>query len=398
MKLHMIVLRETKKDSPDFVLMAAKPKGQKSEVQGLALGFEETKNADDRRKLRSAKGVVAVAPRMPLTLIKSITTAQSANKKAPKTSWGIAAVNAAKSKLDGSGITVAVLDTGIDPTHPAFRTFEVGKTLLRENFTEESPEDLEGHGTHCAGTIFGQDVDGHRIGIARGISKVLIGKVIGKEGGSTESIVRAISWAQKEGAHVISMSLGMDFVALQKELVEENHLPVEQATSVALAAYRDNVRLFDKISESTSGRAAMAGSAVVVAAAGNESNRPDYSITVAPPAAAEFFLSISAIRKRDGKAGFEMASFSNDGGIFAAPGEDIWSASLDGSLASADGTSMATPHAAGVAALWAQKLLASKKDFRAAEVIDEMMRSSLRLTPGIPDSDSRYGLVQAPLS
>ena len=60
------------------------------------------------------------------------------------------------SPFTGLGIVVAVLDTGIDATHPAF----AGVTLVKKNFTTEAAGDLHGHGTHCAGTIFGRDVSG----------------------------------------------------------------------------------------------------------------------------------------------------------------------------------------------------------------------------------------------
>jgi subtilisin family serine protease len=289
-------------------------------------------------------------------------------------------------------VVVAVLDTGIDPDHVAFKGIE----LVQRNFTND-PEthDIDGHGTHCAATIFGRDVEGQRIGIARGVTKALIGKVIGKEGGSTESLVKAIHWAQTEGAHVISMSLGMDFAGYKKWLVDEHKLPDEQATSMALAGYRDNVRLFDKISGTTSSKASLFNSAVVVAAAGNESKRPAYAITVSPPAAAEFFLSVAAVGPAKGKPPYELAPFSNDGAMFAAPGVDIWSAKPGGGLDVMSGTSMGTPHVAGVAALWVEKLV-REKNYTAAAVIEAMMAAGLKLAPRIALTDARYGLVQAP--
>ena len=68
-------------------------------------------------------------------------------------------------------------------------------------------------------TIFGRDVDGKRIGIARGVRKALIGKVLSDTGGgSSEMIFRGIQWALDEGAHVISMSLGFDFPGAVKRM------------------------------------------------------------------------------------------------------------------------------------------------------------------------------------
>ena len=83
--------------------------------------------------------------------------------------------------LTGAGVRVAVLDTGIMPTHAAFENM----SLKMRNFAGENVDDAndgQGHGTHCAGTIFGRDVDGIRIGVARGVEDVLIGKVLDDEG------------------------------------------------------------------------------------------------------------------------------------------------------------------------------------------------------------------------
>jgi subtilisin family serine protease len=399
MKLPMIVLKEftvPKSDVrrvSDFVLVSTKAKGKTVEHQKLTVELREA-NAGEVRDLRSEKGVVAAALRMPVTRIKPLGAGATAGTKPPKVSWGISAVSADKSKFTGEGVTVAVLDTGIDHTHSAFK----GVQLIKENFTKDSPEDTDGHGTHCAGTIFGRDVDGTRIGIARGVSTALIGKVIGEEGGSTEEIMQAISWALSKGAHVISMSLGMDFVGLQKELMEKYHLPQEQATSLALAGYRDNIRVFDKLSAAMSSQGVIFNSAIVAAAAGNESNRPGFSITVAPPAGAEAFLSVGALSMgSDAKAPYAIAEFSNEGARFAAPGVDIWSARRGGGLAADSGTSMAAPHVAGVAALWAEKLLAAKT-FNAARAIELMAASGKNLEPHVSINDARHGLIQAPLA
>jgi subtilisin family serine protease len=137
-----------------------------------------------------------------------------------------------------------------------------------------------------------------------------------------------------------------------------------------------------------------------VAAVGNESQRdvdPRYRITVAPPAAAELFLSVAAVdRKPDSQqAPYAVTSFSNTGARLAAPGVDIMSAKLGGGLAIMSGTSMAAPHVAGIAALWAEKLMKQGIPFRATRVIDEIERSTDRL-PYLDPDDVGLGLVQAP--
>jgi subtilisin family serine protease len=400
MKLNMIILREKpvarrSTRRADTVLVAS-TFGGKEARSDIEIKVRET-TEEERRALRHEEGVIA-APPMPVMLIKSFRNGAATVGKPPTQSWGVTAVNPASAgqdqeKFTGKGVTVVVLDTGIDPSHQAFKDVK----LIRQNFVDGEPDDdIDGHGTHCAGTIFGRNVDGCRIGIARGVTKALIGKVIGKDGGSTEQIVKAIGWAQANGAQVMSMSLGLDFVGYQKILQTQFKMPEAQATAFALAGYRDNIRLFDKLSGVTSSTTAIINSAVVAAAAGNESKRPDYSIIVSPPAAAEHFLSVAAVQSGNGKPPYEIADFSNSGAMFAAPGVDIWSAKAGGGLTVMSGTSQATPHVAGVAALWVEKLMASRT-FNAARAIDLMIGSCVKLGPRIPEDDVRYGLVQAPI-
>src|SRR5262249_38271916 len=81
----------------------------------------------------------------------------------------------------GSGIIVAVLDTGIDASRSAFAGIEV----VSRNFTDEADGDSQGPDTHTAATIVGRDVQGTRIGVAPGVTRHLVAKVLGSRGGST---------------------------------------------------------------------------------------------------------------------------------------------------------------------------------------------------------------------
>src|SRR5690606_41420985 len=117
----------------------------------------------------------------------------------------------------GEGITVAVLDTGIEASHPAFD----GVKVIEKDFTGSGDGDTNGHGTHCAGTIVGRDVDGTRFGVAQGVSTLLAGKVLGGAGGGTDTIAEAIQWAVAEGANVISKSLGIDFPGFVRRLQDD---------------------------------------------------------------------------------------------------------------------------------------------------------------------------------
>src|SRR5262249_34921040 len=158
--------------------------------------------------------------------------------------WGVPAVGAAVSPFTGKGVTVAVLDTGIDKAHPAFSGLEI----IGRNFTAgelDDYNDTNGHGTHCAGTIFGRAVNGKRIGVAPGITKALVGKVLGPGGGSTGTLFAAIIWAIENKAQIITMSLGIDLVGFHDRLVAQGLHPKE-ATSTAMRVLIDNVRFFDK--------------------------------------------------------------------------------------------------------------------------------------------------------
>jgi subtilisin family serine protease len=349
---------------------------------------------DSRRvqSLARSRGVLAIAPVMPVKLVTPIPMSADA-QPAGGVAWGVGAVGAESSPFTGEGIVVSVLDTGIDASHPAFS----GVELVQQDFTGEGNGDEHGHGTHCAGTIFGREVEGTRIGVATGVNKALIGKVLGAEGGSSDQILKAIQWAIDGGATVISMSLGMDFPGLVAQLLEED-FPADLATSIALEGYRSNVMLFERLASLVRAQATFAQPAMLVAAAGNESRRsenPDFVINVAPPAVAEGMLSVAAVG--DSPDGFSVAPFSNVGAMVSGPGVGIPSARRGGGLTSMSGTSMATPHVAGVAALWAQKLKAVNQ-LTAANLSARLVGSATTdgMKAGFDPVDVGAGLVRAP--
>jgi subtilisin family serine protease len=331
--------------------------------------------------------VAATVPPMPISLLQPVSMGTSPTSPV-SVSWGVSAVKADRLPLTaGEGAVVAVLDTGIIKDyekHPAFRGIEIETA----NFTDEAPHDTHGHGTHCAGTIFGRDLNGCRIGVAPGVRKAFIAKVLGEHGGSTAAVARALSWIQSRGgAHVISMSLGMDFMGHCARLARS--MPMPAATSVALAQYIENVRLFDRIAEEFRSKM-LDPNPVVVVASGNESKRPNYAIAAGPPATPDTFVCVGAV---DGAR--NLAYFSNSGVRFVAPGVDIISAGLDGGLTTMSGTSMAAPHVAGLAAVWVAKLMAEGEPATPEDVIRAMVNASVRL-PGLSRPDAGLGLVQAP--
>jgi subtilisin family serine protease len=233
--------------------------------------------------------------------------------------------------FNGKGVKVAVLDTGIDPNHPDVK----GSILKGKNFTADPDYiDHHGHGTHCASTIAGSGAasGGKLKGVAPG-ADLLIGKVLSNEGfGSDSGVIAAMDWAINEGADVVSMSLG-------SATPSDGTDPLSQA-----------VNYFSETTDT-----------LFVIAAGNSG--PDKK-TIGSPGAAEKALTVGAVSKTD-----VLASFSSRGPIIenyrvkpeiTAPGVGIVAARasgtsmgtvVDANYTTASGTSMATPHIAGAAAI-----------------------------------------------
>jgi subtilisin family serine protease len=203
-----------------------------------------------------------------------------------------------------------------------------------------------------------------------------------------------MTWALERGAKVISMSLGFDFPGMVDDAKAEFGVPV--ATSMALEAYRANIRMFDAIMRLASARVAFDGGAVVVAAAGNESQRPRFELAASIPAAADGVVAVGALAQKGDQ--FQVAPFSNTLPTLSAPGVDVLSAWPGGGLRSLSGTSMATPHVAGVAALWWEALRAQATVPNAPFVVARLVTYARTNVFAAPDevADRGVGLVTCP--
>lgn len=308
---------------------------------------------------RKREGVRMVGRKMPIRLI-----APMAHRSGPATagvddiSWGVKATGADTCPHDGANVTVAVLDTGIRRDHPAFAGIDFTDSVRDFTDSAGTGEDLHGHGSHCAGTIFGRDVSGTRIGIARGITRALIAKVIPDDrGGDSAMLFDALNWASSMGANIASMSLGFDFPGMVEQLVEGEGLPQPVAVSNALVVFGQNLRAFDAIMATFRAGEPFGRNMLVIGAAGNESQRTaaaNFRISASLPSAATGVVSVAAYGRKG--ANYMIAPFSNTDAQIAAPGVDILSVDIGGGLAEMSGTSQACPHIAGLAAMWWQKL------------------------------------------
>ena len=273
--------------------------------------------------------------------------------------WGLQAVLADKSPYTGRGIRVAVLDTGFDLGHPDFS----GRTPITATFVPGEPvQDGHGHGTHCIGTSCGPRTPagaGRRYGVATEAT-ILAGKVLSNAGSGVDAwILAGINWALQNKAVVISMSLG--------SLVQPGQTfrqAYEQAAVAALNA-----------------------GALIVAAAGNAANQP-----VGSPANCPSIMAVGAVDSNLQHASFSSIAINPNGGEvnIAAPGVAVYSSTkMPARYASWNGTSMATPHVAGCAALWAEYT-----GLRAQPLWNRLTNAARNI--GLPAQRVGAGLVQAP--
>lgn len=273
--------------------------------------------------------------------------------------WGVQATRAGTSSRSGRGVKVAVLDTGMDSTHPDF----AGRPVTARSFVDgETPQDGHGHGTHCIGTACGpKEPNGsRRYGVAHE-ADIFAGKVLGSDGSGTDAgILAGINWAVANGCAVISMSLGAD--------VARPHPPYTIA-----------------------GRRALARGSLIVAAAGNNADRPGNPGFVGAPANSPSIAAVAAVDSRMQIARFSARSLPGRGGQvdLAGPGVDVYSSwPMPQRYRIISGTSMATPHASGVAAL-----LAEVSGHRGLQLWATLTKESRRLL--LPSVDVGSGLVQA---
>lgn len=283
--------------------------------------------------------------------------------------WGLQATKAIESPYSGLGIRVAVLDTGLDLNHPDF----AGRKIVTQSFIRgESVQDQNGHGTHCIGTACGSRVASNpQYGIAYN-AEIYAGKVLSNRGfGNDGGILAGIEWAITNGCQVISMSLGA---------------PTRPGDGYS--------RVYEQV-----GQRALQQGSLIIAAAGNESRDQSTGKRLSPPnpvgypANAPSLMAVAALDAQLQVAAFSNGSINPNGGQIdiAGPGVSVYSSwPMPLRYRSISGTSMATPHVAGIAALYAEATGQTGLNLWAL-----LMRDAQRLQ--LPSSDVGVGLAQAPL-
>lgn len=342
------------------------------------------------REAARDRRILTVAPAMPTRLIAP-EPMDDLREEGAENGWGLRAVGADCTPHSGTGVRVALLDTGLETGHPCF----AGVDVAARDFAGTGVEDANGHGTHVAGTILGRDLGGVRIGIARGVTSLLAAKAVADNGrGRSDSFLSALLWALRKKADIVGFSLAFDTGAQIETLTQEGY-PPPLACAAAVHACRGNLRIFEMI-------LTMQGNGsgpLILGAVGNDSLRvisPEFETGPAAPVAARGVLPVAALGRDED--GLSLVPFSNAGAQLAAPGAGIVSARIGGGVRVLNGTSMALAHALGVAALWAERLRSEGQAPVARALAAKLLSTATRegLVPAPSFVDIGHGMVQAP--
>lgn len=271
-------------------------------------GFAGPLSPAELARLRGDARVAFIEPDRPVTAygVKEASFAQVLP-------WGVDRIDAELNANKGTGVGVAVIDTGIDLTHPDLAHVAAGANFIHQG---QSPNDDNGHGTHVAGIIAAANNNFGYVGVAPDATVVAV-KVLDSSGSGTLSgVIAGINW------------------------VSANHTAFHiKVANLSLGAPGFSQALYNAIQGATS-----TGVTFVVAAGNNHANAAGYS-----PAGFDNVITVSALNQNN-----TFASYSNYGSVIdlIAPGTYIPSLYKNHGYATFSGTSMASPHVAGSAALW----------------------------------------------
>jgi subtilisin family serine protease len=313
-------------------------------------------------------------------------------------------------EIDGRGITVAVLDSGIDKNHPDL----IGKVVAEKNFLadEITADDLLGHGTMVAGIIAGSGAasNGRYKGIAPGAKLISVKVIDGKGDGKVSDIIAGIEWAVYNGADVLSLSLGGINLG-------ETNPPITMAADNAASAgvvvcvaagNRNSSETGGQVAGTTSRQVGRSKTAVELSQTGGAKKDVYYLLVpivlALPPGLIDSpgdgvkVITVGATDSNGHMAGFSGSGPTRDDRIkpdIVAPGVDIISIvpvgvkrpkSVDIYYSQESGTSLSAPVAAGLSAL----LLQANKNLSAAGVKAAMTRGAKKLNNTLGESYEEY--------
>lgn len=313
------------------------------------------------KELRSEGVVDKVVGTPRISLIKPVE--RRATRHKAETTWGLGAMGIRHlwdQGLDGSGVKVAHLDTGVDAKHPALKKAVAGfaefDSFGRERNPAPAPWDSGDHGTHTAATIAGRPSGGRHVGVAPGAE--LYSAMVVEGGDVVARVLGGMDWAVGQDVRILSMSLGFpgwwdDFLGLTQILRQRGVLPVIATGNEGPGTSRSPGNYSEALSVGSCDRHGCVSS---------------------------FSSSDRFERKTD--------PFVPD---LVAPGSDVVSAKPKGGYQTMSGTSMATPHVAGLAALlWQSKPSATLQD------VERAIRDSCQMLPCSPVERQGRGLPDGP--
>jgi subtilisin len=317
--------------------------------------------------LRADKANVARVTGAPILSLIRPSVRMATAKPRTAVTWGVAALEANavwKRGYDGSDVLVGHLDTGVDGQHPALRgaIADFAEFDGMGNLVQPSPMafDSEDHGTHTAATIVGRPVklDGKQrhVGVAPGAK--LVSALVIEGGDAIARVLGGMDWAVGKGVRVLNLSLGIrgywsDFESVTRTLRDRGVLPVFAVGNEGAGNSRSPGNYVEAMS---------------VGAVDRAGNVPEFSSS-------------------------QRFSRGNDPLVpdLVAPGVDVISAAPGGGYKSMDGSSMATPHISGLAAL-----LLQAKPTATPDEVEAAIYASCRGGGGMPQERANRGMPNGP--
>lgn len=368
---HFAPLEAKAADSPDIEVRHTSWLGQSATVSidtdAVALS-----------SLADLPGVTSVDPPTTFELVETQTAQPTANETTtPSTTsqtWGLEWINAMDAWDDfdtkGEGVSVAVLDSGVDPDHP---DLEVSKWQDFDGAPSSDPMDYGDHGTHVAGSVIGGDASGQHIGVAPEAS-LYMGAVLTQDDGNWGyhwQILDGMEWAIEQDADILSMSLGSADVAPSYIQAAENAFAA--GTTVVAATGNDGIHTVSTpgdIYDVVSVGAMRSDGDVYYWSGGKEINTAEYWDGQAPDHWPDSYIAPDV----------------------SAPGVNVYSTLPGGDYGYKTGTSMATPHVAGTIALMQSATDVHLSPEQTMEIITE---TAIHPTDGGQDVDFGHGIIDA---